>query len=119
MQTSLHQVGDITVVQVSGKLNLEKNEMFREACLKRLTGKKVVFALEGLQFVGSTGIQMFFRTLADLHAGNPGEVKIAGLKADFLRLFQYTAPASLELYPGLESALKGYSLVETLAFPAA
>lgn len=111
MQTTIHQVGEIAVVQVSGKLTLEKNEMFRAACLKRLHGRKVVFALEGLQFVGSTGIQIFFRTLADLHLGNPGGVKIAGLKADFLRLFHYTAPAGLELHPEIESALRGYSLI--------
>lgn len=111
MEAKLDQRGDILVVHVSGQLDLEKSQNFRDVCLKNLKHKKLVFSLEGLQFVGSSGIQTFFRALNEIHASNPFGLRVTGLKADFQRLFQYTATAELKTFSALDEAV--YSFQES------
>ncbi len=88
MQTHLTQSGDVTVVKVSGRLDINQAGIFRQACLSRLTSKKVVFHLSELTFVGSTGIQSFFQTVHELHVKAPFGVRIVGLHHDFQRILQ-------------------------------
>ncbi|MBX2986550.1 MAG: STAS domain-containing protein [Bdellovibrionaceae bacterium] len=110
MITKVHQLGDVTVVQVSGQLNLEQNESFRHACLKSLQSQRVVFCLDGLKFVGSSGIQGFFRALGEVNDLNPHGVKISGVKQDFLRVLQYTMPAGLEIHESVDAAVSRFAI---------
>lgn len=109
MEAKMRQLGEFTIVHLSGKLNLEKNQPFRDVCLKTLSDKRVVFCLDGLQFVGSSGIQSFFRTLSEIHGGNRFGIKISGLTADFVRIFQYTAVSGLEVHENLDNAMRSFS----------
>ena len=113
MEVKTEQLGEVTVVHVSGKLNLEKNMSFREACLRSLSNQKIVFSLRHLQFVGSSGIQSFFRTLSEIHQKTSCEVKIAEVNPDFLRLLQYAALPDLEIMPSVETALSRFASLES------
>jgi anti-anti-sigma factor len=88
MQTFVSQNGDVTVVKVSGRLDIDQAGTFRQACLNRLSAKKVIFNLEELTFVGSTGIQSFFQTVQELHLRAPYGVRIVGLHHDFQRVLK-------------------------------
>lgn len=88
MQTLVSQSGDVTVVKVSGRLDIDQAGTFRQACLNRLSEKKVVFNLSELTFVGSTGIQSFFQTVQELHLRTPWGVRIVGLHHDFQRVLK-------------------------------
>ena len=88
MKTQLSQAGDVTVVKVSGRLDIDQTGYFRQACMTQLTERKVVFQLSELTFVGSTGIQSFFQIVQELHTKAPFGVRIVGLHQDFQRIFQ-------------------------------
>lgn len=88
MQTLVSQTGDVTVVKVSGRLDIDQAGTFRQACLNRLSEKKVVFNLSELSFVGSTGIQSFFQTVQELHRRTPFGVRLVGLHHDFQRILK-------------------------------
>jgi anti-anti-sigma factor len=105
MEARLQKRGEITVVHISGKLTIEKNQPFRDICLKQFSKQKIVFSLDGLQFVGSSGIQSFFQTLNDVHQMNPYGVRIAGVAGDFLRLLQRTASAGVQIHADVENAM--------------
>ena len=113
MEVKTEKLGAVTVVHVSGKLNLEKNMSFREACLRSLSNQKIVFSLRNLQFVGSSGIQSFFRTLSEIHRKTSCEVKVADVNPDFLRILQYAALPDLEIMPSLEMAVNRFSSPES------
>ena len=56
VQAKIRKDGDITVVELKGRLDFETAEPFRETCSDVLTNSKVVFNLSELSFVGSSGI---------------------------------------------------------------
>lgn len=115
MQVKMEQRGDIKVVHVSGKLSLERNQFFREACLKALSNEKVIFCLRDLEFVGSSGIQVFFRTLSDLRQTTSSEVILTDVSTDFRRLLDYIALPGLDIKPCLEAAVSLSGSLEFLS----
>lgn len=119
MDAKVQEHGEVTVVHMAGQLNLEKSQFFREVCLKQLAGKKLVFSMEGLKFVGSSGIQTFFKTLHEIQAINPYGVKISGVKPDFLRIFNYTETSGLQIHESIEVAVQSFSVPPITAAPVA
>lgn len=108
MEVKLVLDGDITVVSLSGRIEIEKAQSFKKACLQNFSDRKVVFCMKNLHFVGSSGIQSFFGILNELNAGNRMNVKIAGLTPDFQRLFSFSECASLEVHESIEGALQSF-----------
>lgn len=104
MRTQIIQNGEITIVTVSGRLDIDKAPLFKQACLNQLKGRKVIFSLQDLSFVGSTGISQFFQTLQEVNQLNEKSCRIVGLGADFRRITDYTRMHELEIHESLESA---------------
>lgn len=108
MEIKLVLDGDITVVSLSGRIEIEKTQSFKNACLQNFSDRKVVFCMKNLNFVGSSGIQNFFGVLNDLNSTNRLSVKIAGLNPDFQRLFNFSECANLEVHESIEGALQSF-----------
>lgn len=106
METSVKKQGEWAVVKIKGRIQLEKTQMFREACLKSLVQQKVIFVLDNLQFVGSTGMTEFFQCLSDVQNMNQCGVHIVGLSPDFKRFVSFTSASSLRLHDNLEEAFR-------------
>lgn len=106
METSIRRQGEWTVVKISGRIELEKAQAFREACLKSLKNEKVVFVLNRLQFVGSTGMSEFFECLHDIENMKGCGVKLVGLSSDFKRFVAFTKASQLKIHETLEEAFK-------------
>lgn len=108
MEIKLVLDGDITVVSLIGRIEIEKTQSFKKACLQNFSDKKVVFCLKNLNFVGSSGIQSFFGVLNDLNSNHKLNLKIAGLNPDFQRLFNFSQCANLEIHESIEGALQSF-----------
>ncbi|MEK6774004.1 MAG: STAS domain-containing protein [Bdellovibrionota bacterium] len=104
MRTKVEFQGDYTIVQVSGRLDIDKTSLFKQACLASLKGQKVIFALESLNFVGSTGILNFFHAINEIHELNNRTCRIAGLSNDFRRVVHLVDFQSLELHETVDMA---------------
>ncbi|MBK9293388.1 MAG: STAS domain-containing protein [Oligoflexia bacterium] len=87
MQAKIKKTGDITVVELSGKLDFETAEPFRDTCYDVLLNNKVVFNLKDLSFVGSTGIGVFVNTLKEFSQKNPVPPKFCNVKSEFKKIF--------------------------------
>jgi anti-anti-sigma factor len=105
MEAKFYQKGEITVVALSGRLEIEKNHAFRQACMQSLKGKKVVFCMKDLNFVGSTGIQGFFQVIREFNHSNSFRAKIAELKPDFHRLLFSAGTVDIEVFENVAGAL--------------
>lgn len=108
MEAKVYQDGDITVVALRGRLSIEKTPAFRMACEQTLKGKKVVFCMKELSFVGSSGIQSFFQLIREFNQSKHFEAKISDLKPDFHRLLVFSGVADLEICENTAGALSRF-----------
>ena len=100
MQASYYEVGDLMVVEVSGRIEPDQNKPFRDICEKQLKNRKVVFCLEKLNFTASANIITFFESIRMIE-----DVRIVGLKADFFKLLELRGMTGLRSFKNLSEAL--------------
>ena len=70
MQARISHQGEVMVIHLSGRVDVETAQPFREACLNQIKAKKVVFDFQNLSFVGSSGILPFLDTLQSFALSN-------------------------------------------------
>jgi anti-sigma B factor antagonist len=109
MQAKIRKDGDITVVELKGKLGFETAEPFRETCADIPTNSKVIFNLSGLSFVGSSGIGAFVNTLRDLSVGSAVPPKFCHLKSEFKKVFRAT-DSSFQIFEDESAAVTSFAL---------
>ena len=110
MEAKFYQSGEITVVALSGRLQIEKTQAFKQACVGSLKGRKVVFCMKNLHFVGSTGIQSYFQIIREFSANNDHRAKVADLKPDFQRLWLFSPSQDVEMFENLAGALASFQM---------
>src|SRR5580698_1019861 len=98
MQAKIRKDGDITVVELKGRLDFETAEPFRETCQDVLTNSKVVFNLAELSFVGSSGIGAFVNTLMEFSKNNPVPPKFCNVKSEFRKVFKATDEGAFQIF---------------------
>lgn len=107
MKAQLSTVDDVVIVNLSGRINMEYTEPFREACLKEIPrrSKKIIFNLKELSFVGSNGIMPFVRTLNDLAAQQETELRFCQVSSEFQKIFAASSLASVQIFDNQDSAV--------------
>jgi anti-anti-sigma factor len=88
-------VGDTAIVAMDGVLDFEGQEPFQQNLNRLLEGeltdsvpKQIIFDLENLEFVGSSGISTFIQTLRDFNARAPQKPRYYNVKSEFIRVIQ-------------------------------
>lgn len=109
MQAQVNQDGDVVVVHLLGRVDVETATPFREACLQKLSGQKVVFDFTRLSFVGSSGILPFLETLTQFHGVNPAGLKFSAVSSEFQKVFASTPLQSVQIYESAPMASQSYS----------
>jgi anti-anti-sigma factor len=116
MKTQMKKVGDTLVVIMNGKLNFETALPLRED-LGRLirqastdsAPKKIIFNLEQLDFVGSSGISSFVQTLRDFNDSAPVKPRYCHVKSEFQKVIKaFDATDGFEFYENEEGAKKSF-----------
>jgi anti-anti-sigma factor len=85
--------GEVLILELEGQLDFETTLQFQETCtslIQKNESQKVVFNLEKLKFVGSSGINHFIRIMKDFN--NPKfaktKPKLCSLSTEFHRIFR-------------------------------
>lgn len=107
MQALIKKHGDVTVVELTGKLDFETAEPFRQTCLDNLSNNKVVFNLTELSFVGSSGIGAFVTTLKQFAKVSPVSPKFCYVKSEFRKIFQ-SDEQPFEIFDDLQTAISAF-----------
>ena len=97
MEAKLKQLGEVSVVCISGSLEIDKAQFFRDVCGRQNFGQKVIFNLENASFVGSTGIQPFVDAMKIVCQRSNLGLKVVGLKNEFRRIFANEEIQGLEI----------------------
>jgi anti-anti-sigma factor len=87
--------GDIVVVFMDGQLDFGTYVPLRENLLKliqdvkkEMTPTKIIFNLENLEFVGSSGISSFVQTLREFNANSPTKPRYCHVKSEFKKVIE-------------------------------
>lgn len=100
MKSKIKKVGDFIVVSVDGKLDYETQDSFKEN-LKRIakdvspapnktdtTPTQVIFNMQKLEFVGSSGISQFIQTLKDFGNRTDQKARIVHASSEFKKVMK-------------------------------
>lgn len=98
MQAKVSQNGEITVVHLVGRINYETVDPFRKTCLENFREGKLVFNLQNLSFVGSSGITSFVQTIEDIARTNGQGLKLCSVGSEFKKIFDASEIAGLEIF---------------------
>jgi anti-anti-sigma factor len=117
MRTQIKKVGDTIIVSMDGKLDFETHIPLREE-LSRLIPqistdaappKKIIFNLERLEFVGSSGISSFVQTLKDFNNTSPNRPRYCNVRSEFRRVIKAFDDTDLfDFYENEERARKSF-----------
>lgn len=116
MKTKIKKIGDTMVVCMDGKLNFETQEALSRD-LRRLADeakvdsvpKKIIFNLENLDFVGSSGISSFVQALKDLNNAAPTRPRYCNVKSEFQRVMKaFDEADAFEFFDNEERARKSF-----------
>lgn len=117
MQARIARQGEIVIVHLSGRVDVETAEPFREACLKHLVRERVVFDFRHLSFVGSSGILPFLETMQDFAKGSSYGFKFSGVGSEFRKVFAATPLSVVEIFENEVLAVQAF--LNPAPFPVA
>ena len=116
MKTQIKKNGDTVIVSMDGRLDFETNGLLRDE-LSRLikpiktdsTPKKIIFNLENLEFVGSSGISSFVQTMKEFNANSPNKPRYCNVRSEFKRVIQaFDEEQGFEFHENEERARKSF-----------
>jgi anti-anti-sigma factor len=108
MQALISYESEVTIVRLSGRVDVETAVPFREACLKRLVNQPVVFDFQGLSFVGSSGILPFLEAMQLFANANSRGYKFSSVGSEFRKVFAATPLHVIEIHETPEHAVRAF-----------
>lgn len=107
MKAEISNLGDVVVVNLSGRIDMEYSQLFRKACLDNIASRcdKIIFNLKGLNFVGSNGIMPFVQTLSELASQNRKKIHFCQVSSEFQRIFAASTLSHLRIFNDQDHAL--------------
>ncbi len=109
MEAQIQESGDICIVELTGDLSFNSTEPFRTVCFNKFKGKKVVFDLKGLNFVGSSGITDFIEVLRDFSQSNVEKPKFCGLSSEFKKIFEANKMDTISFFETSQEACLSFT----------
>lgn len=83
--------GNVLVFELEGHLDFETTQQFEETAQSMIEKSeappRVVFNLERLKFVGSSGINQFIKVMKDFNA-NDNKPRFCNLSSEFVKMFR-------------------------------
>lgn len=116
MKTQIKKNGDTIVVSMDGKLDFDTHVPLREDLFKLVeepnqdsVPKKIIFNLEKLEFVGSSGISSFVQTLKEFNESAPTKPRYCNVKSEFRRVIKaFDEEEVFEFYESEDRARKSF-----------
>ena len=107
MKARISNFGDVVIVNLSGRIDMEYSQLFRDACLDDIAKRadKIIFNLKGLSFVGSNGIMPFVQALSELASQDKKKVHFCQVSSEFQRIFAASTLSHLEIFNDQNHAL--------------
>ncbi len=110
--TKIQQIGDVTVVEVSGRLHLGNSLSYAENSINRLIddgARKLVIDMTRVDYIDSSGLGMLIFCGGHMEQSG-GRMRVAGASGSVVRILEIShADRVLQLDPDLASACEKLS----------
>lgn len=113
MEAKVKEDGEYLVIYLAGIIDLDSIDPFRQTCQKHLVNQKVLFNLNSLSFVGSSGITSFLETLTEYAKNSIHGLKFAEVSSEFKKIFEANLEENYELFESEKEALMKFSGSQT------
>lgn len=117
MKTQIKKNGDTVIVSMDGKLDFEThlplredlNKIIRKSPESDSVPKKIIFNLENLEFVGSSGISAFVQALREFNSTAPTRPRYCNVRNEFKKIIKAFDESDLfEFYDNEERARQSF-----------
>ena len=110
LRASLLNQGEITVIALEGKLDFESQDILRENIIALTReGRKIVVDMEGLNFVGSSGITSFIRSLYEFQERGLTVPRLCNVKSEIRKIISaYDTNHEFAIHENRASAVSGF-----------
>lgn len=115
MKINVHQEKDLIIIRLIGCLSHESMDFFRKACLRELPEKKVIFNLERLNFVGSSGITSFLNVITSLSEVNQSGIRFCCVASEFQRIFKTSPMNHIEIHEDEDKAKVSFKTLQRIS----
>lgn len=107
MKAQMSLNDDVVIVNLSGRINMEYTEIFKEALIKDVGNRsdKIIFNLQELSFVGSNGIMPFVSALTALAELQNKELRFCRVSSEFQKIFAASPLARIQIFDDQDSAM--------------
>ncbi len=109
MHVELEERGEIVVINLSGRIDYESADRFKTTCLNLLIDRKIIFNLQSLNFVGSSGITPFLETMEGLSRDSKDTLKFCSVGSEFRKIFEAGSLKEIEICENTELAQIAFS----------
>jgi anti-anti-sigma factor len=101
---------EVLVVHLSGQIDAESVDLFRQACRGPLGGRPVVFQMANLSIVGSSGLRAFLECLNNLTKVKGSDVRFCEVRNDLRHILEATPLGRRPMTATEEDAIESYRL---------
>jgi len=111
LRASITNQGNVAVIALEGKLDYENQDVLKDNILSLMkSGKQVVIDMDGLSFVGSSGITQFISTVFTFCEGG-GRIppRFCNVKSEFRKIISaYDVNKDFSIHETREAAVNGF-----------
>ena len=104
MEAKVNHHNGVYTVALKGKMNFESADALKAQCSRHFLEQNVIFDLNELNFVGSSGITPFLEMLGGLLRHSGTSLKICSAGTEFIRVFEAGGLNGLEVYENEKQA---------------
>ena len=104
MEAKVNHHNGVYTVALKGKMDFESADALKAQCNRHFLQQNVIFDLNELNFVGSSGITPFLEMLGNLLRQNGTSLKVCSAGTEFIRVFEAGGLNGLEVYENEKQA---------------
>lgn len=110
MKTTIRRQGDTVIVSLEGQISFEDQLQLQNQLNQCKETDHIVFDFEKLDFVGSSSISAFVRTLTSIHAASKTKPRYCSVKSEFQKIMKALGETeAFDFYETRERALDSTS----------
>lgn len=108
MEAKVNHHNGVYTVSLKGKMDFESADALKSQCNRHFLQQNVIFDLNDLNFVGSSGITPFLEMLGALLRHNGTSLKVCSAGTEFIRVFEAGGLNGLEVYENEKQARQAF-----------
>ncbi|GEM_PF-2945172 len=101
-------LGQANIIEIQGRFGVEDAFHIRRVCVNDFNLKPIIFNLEHMSFVGSSGLIPLLKELDHMGRKSGNKVALVGVKNELKRLINGLGLKAFKTYPNIPDAISAW-----------